>query len=169
MSNPKTMQIEIKGRTVLIDEEDFHFIEDTSLWHITYPRGKNVNYVRRHNNGIFLHRLILNAGKGLVVDHINYNGLDNRRANIRECSVSENSSNRRKPRKPSSTSNYLGVGFYISRGLWRARGVKAGKEYHLGLFKNEIDAAIAYDNWAIATQGEFASTNRKLGLLNDNH
>jgi len=90
----------------IIDDADFDLI---SKYRWTRLKGRNDNSyaVSLDEPKVSMHRLILNPDKHELVDHINHNGLDNRRSNIRVCNKSQNCSNRR-PRKNAS-SKYLGV------------------------------------------------------------
>jgi hypothetical protein len=96
-----------------------------------------------------------------LVDHINRNGMDCRRCNLRPATSSENGWNTRKPNhyggKPCS-SIYKGVSRY--RDKWNARITVHGQRIHLGVFNNEFDAAIAYNSAAVVAFGEFARLNR---------
>lgn len=100
-----------------------------------------------------LHRLITQAFDGETVDHINHNGLDNRRSNLRICNQSENIASARKKR--GATSHYKGVWFDKVRGKWSAQ---CGQQ-KLGRFDQEEDAARAYDKKARELFGEFAHRN----------
>ena len=106
-----------------------------------------------------MHRLVLNAPPHLIVDHINHNGLDNRKANLRLCTVAQNSFNRRPNAQPNKTSKYKGVSLEKKTNLFRAFIHRNKKQYYLGSFKNEIDAAKAYDKKALELFGEFAYLN----------
>lgn len=107
-------------------------------------------------NGILLHRVILERVLGRTldvsehVDHINGNGLDNRRENLRLSNKSQNGGNSRKGKR--NTSGYKGVGFF--KGKWRAR-IYYKKEYHLGLFNTPEEAHEAYCEKAKEFFGEF--------------
>ncbi|MGA2323997.1 MAG: HNH endonuclease [Sedimentisphaerales bacterium] len=104
-----------------------------------------------------LHRAIMNAPKGLVVDHINGESLDNRRANLRLATQSQNSCNKRK--RKNTSSQFRGVSFYKPQGVWNAYINVAGKRIQLGYFDSEIEAAKAYDAAARKYHGEFARLN----------
>jgi len=85
----------------------------------------------------YLHRWIMNPSQNNVIDHINNNGLDNRRENLREVTPSVNSLNNCRD----------GVGFRRDLGKWRARVYVDGKEHFLGHFSNKSDAIIARETF----------------------
>jgi hypothetical protein len=107
---------------------------------------------------VFLHREILDAPKGLLVDHKNGDPLDNRRANLRFATAAQNMHNRRKIRTKTA-SIYVGVYFNKQIDKWGARIRYQGKRIYLGSFKNESDAGRAYDAAAKKCFGEFARLN----------
>jgi hypothetical protein len=104
---------------------------------------------------IYIHRDILKAPYGSVVDHANGNSLDNRRKNIRICTVGQNNCNSGARR--GSASQYCGVGRCGNR--WQARIIFEKTYHHLGVFKTEEEAARAYDRAARELHGEFAWQN----------
>lgn len=157
------MELEIDSQKVLIDEIDSVHLVNISEWRIYSPRGRGVSYVTRIGSGRLLHRIILNVPEGFVVDHINHNGLDNRRENVRICTMADNACNRRKAKN--SSSKFLGVYWNRHRNRWMASGTKNKKTYSLGAFNTEVEAAGAYDEWACRVHGDFANTNLKIGLL----
>jgi len=103
-----------------------------------------------------MHRQIIHVPEGYVIDHINGNGLDNRKANLRPATVAQNAWNSKK-RNPRS--GYKGVCFDKDKGLWRAAIVCNRKRIHLGYFKDKTTAAKAYDKAAKKYHGQFASLN----------
>jgi hypothetical protein len=112
---------------------------------------------------ILMHRLV-KAAHGQQIDHRNRNGLDNRRCNLRVCSPSQNQWN--STSKPHS-SRYKGV-CLVKRArvpTWRAQIMAHGQAFDLGWYRNEEEAARAYDASARRLFGSFARTNEDMGLL----
>jgi hypothetical protein len=100
---------------------------------------------------------IIDIPQGLVCDHINHNGLHNRKPNLRPATSSQNSCNTRKAAK--TTSQYKGVSQEARSNKWRAQIYANGCHIYLGAFDDEIDAAKAYDTAARKYHGEFAVLN----------
>jgi hypothetical protein len=107
---------------------------------------------------IYLHKEIIKVPDGMVIDHINYDGMDNRCANLRAATYPQNMYHRRK-RSGAKHSKYKGVCWKKDRRKWLARIAYEKKKIHLGCFRSEIDAAKAYDHAAKIYHGEFASLN----------
>ena len=162
-----------QGQFALVDDEDFKTIAAYN-WFAKWNRGTQSFYAYRsdYSRGpiaitVRMHRLIAGAtgdGRSQHVDHRNKDTLDNRRANLRICSVTQNGGNSKK-RSDGVTSAFKGVGRYKSRCLWVARIQISGKRRCLGYFAEEAGAARAYDAAALQHFGEFACTNQMLGLL----
>jgi hypothetical protein len=91
------------------------------------------------------------------VDHINHDTLDNRRANLREATTSQNKMNER--RRKDNTSGFKGVAWHKGRRKWCAHIGKDRVKYYLGYFLVVEDAARAYDAEARKRFGEFACVN----------
>lgn len=106
----------------------------------------------------FLHREIIEVPSRLVVDHINGNGLDNRRENLRAATRSENQWNRTAMKR--NTSGFKGVHWNKGRGLWQAVISKHYKKYHLGYFACPERAHLAYCSAAEDLHGRFANAKR---------
>jgi len=144
-----------QGLFAIIDDEDYASMSNYN-WYFdgrSYAvRSVTVNGKRVK---IWMHREIL--GVSCEVDHINGDGLDNRKCNLRPASHMENMRNR----KPNtvSTSKYRGVYWHKQAKKWRARLRTQGLHLSLGLFENEVSAAVAYDNAALRVFGEFARLN----------
>ena len=101
-----------------------------------------------------LHRYLMNPSDNEVVDHKSGNKLDNRKSNLRVCSIQQNSRNKSKQRSNTS-SKYKGICWDKHSRKWKAHI----KHKHIGLYESEEEGAIAYDKAAIKYFGEFANTN----------
>ena len=104
---------------------------------------------------INMHREILHPKDNMLVDHVNGNGLDNRRANLRECTNPQNCQNRR-----IKSWAYKGVYPSISQNRYWATISANEEKIYLGSFPDETSAARAYNEAAIKYHGEFASLNK---------
>jgi len=113
---------------------------------------------RRQSKGktIFMHRQIMHAPQGMVVDHIDGSGLNNHPRNLRLCTRRQNAYN---SRSASGSSQYKGVTYDKATGKWRASINHQGKHHHLGLFDTERQAARAYDAKARELFGPYAYLN----------
>ena len=140
-----------RGLHALVDAEDYEWLNQYQWYAAISNRG--IFYARRNSpDGVVsMHRLIMQAPEGMVVDHINGNGLDNRRCNLRICTQYENALNSR-PRADAK-SRFKGV--YPHHNKWKAR---VGGRY-LGLFDDEVEAAKARDRKARELYGEHAWLN----------
>ena len=158
-----------QGKVALVDDEDFDFLNQWK-WHTRVQSTGNCYAARSiHSKNtchcMFMHRLIMNTFIGMEVDHIDHNGLNNQKYNLRNCTHAQNRSNNRKYK---NTKQYKGLN------IIKYQGKKGNKEYiqsqikynnkliKLGIFKTTIDAAKAYDEAAKELFGEFASVNFKL-------
>lgn len=151
-----------QGKFATVDDADF---EHFNQWKWTANRGGARStswYALRKENGknIQMHRQIINAPDGMQVDHINRDGLDNRRENLRLCTNAENGRNR--AMKSNSISGFKGVCRF--RDKWQAQiGINRVNIY-LGVFADPIDAAKAYDQAAIELHGPYANLNFPVSL-----
>ncbi len=120
---------------------------------------KEQYYAQRSDHGkiFFMHREIIDVPAGFVCDHINHVRLDNRKCNLRVCTLSQNSQNRLP--NELGTSRYKGVRWHKDKRKWEASINYHYRLFHIGYFDYEEDAAIAYDDMAIELFGEFACLN----------
>lgn len=154
--------------TALIDLQDEWILNVFSSWRRVKIHVRVVRYVPTEygtaREEYYLHRLITKAPVGIEIDHINRDGLDNRRSNLRWSTHSQNMLN--KAKKLGCHSKYRGVGFRKGHSTgkpWRAYVTKDRKQLHLGWFATEIEAARAYNAAAMDLYGEFAIQNVDAG------
>ena len=146
-----------RGKFAIVDAADYERLSKHK-WLASGDEQRGFYAARRVGNKLVLmHRVIMNAPEGTVVDHINGNSLNNRRGNLRLCTQKQNSRNARSSRH--STSRFKGVYFHKQTGKWVATIGYNGKTIHLGSFDDEIEAAKAYDRKARELFGEFAYLN----------
>jgi hypothetical protein len=138
-----------RGYFTLIDDDDYDAIVQYS-WH----PGRSGQGVYAHTTigrqTLSMHRLIMQPGPGLVVDHLNCNGLDNRRENLRVCTQAENVRRRRPHGKGSK---YRGVSRTPGGKPWTAMIRVNNKQKNLGRFLTEEEAARVYDSAAFQAWG----------------
>jgi hypothetical protein len=147
----------LHGLRAIIDHDDRDLVSQYRWWAIRRP-GRTYVYGRAKpgDKPVYMHRLLLGFPAGLVVDHINGNGLDNRRANLRACEQRANLTN---TAGRSGSSEYKGVCRVRGRTLWRAAIKIGGRTFYIGAFKQEVEAAIAYDLAAEVLHGQFFRPN----------
>ena len=107
---------------------------------------------------ISMHQDVIEVPEGMVIDHINHDGMDNRGANLRAATRSQNMCHRKK-RSRTTRSKYKGIHWKKRNRKWQAMITVESKRIYLGHFRDEIDAAKAYDRAARKYHGEFASLN----------
>lgn len=148
-----------KGMVALVDDEDFSLVSKYR-WYATISENGRY-YAKRRTNAkhqVYLHREIMKASLGVEIDHIDGNGLNNQKSNLRYCIRRQNAMNTTK-RKPSATSRHKGVCWDKRCKKWTSKINPNGRTINLGLFENEIDAAIAYNKAAMKHFGEYARLN----------
>lgn len=151
----KTIQLS-QGKEAIVDDEDY---ERLNIYKWSYGTGgyaerRPWNWILRSQGPkTFLHRAIMHATKGDLIDHINGNPLDNRRANLRFCTQHQNQANRPRLNK-NNTIGFRGVA--KNRARWSAKCRVNYKNVHIGTFDTPQAAAEAYNAFARRTFGEFA-------------
>jgi len=152
-----------KGKFAIVDPEDYQRLRKYKWYarkspHTFYAVRSITNGKKRPRKNMYMHHLVIDIPEGLYADHINHNGLDNRKANLRLATRTQNIWHRRKFKSP-SRSKFIGVDWASDMKCWRARIRVNGKRIYIGSFKNESDAAKAYDRAAIKYHGQFAVLN----------
>lgn len=148
-----------QGKVALVDIGDFEMVNQYK-WSAIKGYGDVFYAARKIIRGEkldLLHRFIMSPPQNLQIDHINRNGLDNRRCNLRICTQSQNTANQRPQRN--SSSKYKGVSWHKAAKKWQAYIKKNNTDCYLGLFEKEKDAALAYDIEARKLLGKFARLN----------
>ncbi len=150
-----------QGQYTIVDDEDY---EELSLfkWRTQRCKRTGAYYAIRSTSKtsiggtktVLMHRDIMTAPKGMLVDHIDHNTLDNRRCNLRVCTQSQNQMNRGRP--SNNTSGLKGVSWRKDRNKWRAQITVNKKSISLGHFINKKEASLAYRIAVNEYFGEYA-------------
>lgn len=141
-----------RGLKVLIDDNDYAAVRQ-HRWSVSGSLEKGLYAVAKIDGArVQMHRLLMDAPRHLVVDHINGQTLDNRRANLRCCTHSENLRNQARR----ATKGFKGV--YRRASGWQTRLTVGGRNY-TSTHETELGAARAYDLLAQEHFGEFARLN----------
>lgn len=146
----------------LIDDEDYKLVEPYKWRKNAQGYAVSRLYTRiakgiRHATDVRMHRLIMGEPKDMEVDHIDNNGLNNQRYNLRVATHWQNLANR--ALQKNNTSGYRGVSWSKQANKWWAQIYVDSRTVHLGLFDDVKDAAKAYNDAAIERYGEFARLN----------
>jgi hypothetical protein len=146
----------------LVDLDDYELVKDYR-WHLDTNgyASTNIPFGDGKHNYVKMHRLILNTKSFQLVDHCNFNRLDNRRTNIRIASRAQKSSNRVRQRNNGSSifKRVSNQSYKSLRSPWAVSIGFNGKQYHLGSFKEERHAALMHDFWADYFFGDYAQLN----------
>jgi len=132
-----------RGKAALVDDDMYIYLNQWK-WHAI--KGRNTFYAARHiiRNGkrgyITMQHDVLSDKKGFIIDHIDQNGLNNLRRNLRRVNIRGNSLN--SCQYKNNKSGFRGV--YKHRKSWRADKTVYGHTIHLGSFQTKEDAAMAY-------------------------
>jgi hypothetical protein len=155
------------GLVALVDDEDEALVRQYS-WCKLQGKGSRTIYAQtklhgaQWRKGMLMHRLILAVTPDQEVDHINGNGLDCQRQNLRLATSTQNKANAPKRRTHAgnpTSSQFKGVNWVRANAIWKAYGKLNGKMVNLGRFQKETDAALAYNAFAAEHYGEFARLN----------
>jgi len=151
-----------QGKFAIVDLDDYDRLCEHKWFaakgNSTFYAARSIAPRKGKARRLLMHREILKVPEGMLVDHINRDGLDNRKANLRPATDAQNAYNRKK-RSGSNRSRYKGLRWDRRCQKWRAEICADRTRMGLGLFENEIEAAKAYDKAARQHHGEFASLN----------
>lgn len=151
-----------QGKFASVDDEDYEVLSRWK-WYAYRRPEEEIYYAARNDwssgkkKTIWMHREIMKTPKNQNCDHIHHDTLDNRKSQLRNCTPSQSSMNRRKTNK--NTSGYKGV--FRNGNNWRVQIKKDGELVVNKTFVKIIDAARAYDKFASEYFGEYASLNFK--------
>lgn len=150
-------------QVTLVDDEDYDYLTQWK-WCAMYDpnadtyyavRGRTKEELQLGKAPIKMHRVITNARKGELVDHISGNTLDNRKHNLRIVDNTQNQQNKGMSRN--NTSGVKGVSWHKRDRVWRASISVNGKRIHLGNFSDKEDAIKAYRSAVVLYHGEFGN------------
>lgn len=155
-ASAKRMELDLNGsETARIDEADWHLVVGHK-WRAIRPNGRANAYAVSEND-VLLHRLLMAPDDGMVVDHIDGDGLNNTRANLRVCTHRQNRCNQK--RNKANTSGVKGASRIARKKPWKAAIFVGRKCIHLGTFATKDEAAQAYAAGAQKYHGEFAKVD----------
>jgi hypothetical protein len=146
-----------QGKVAWVDQADYGMLSHWKWCTTTREYAcRGGNYADGSPCNVKMHRQIMLPDQHQSIDHINGNGLDNRRENLRICTPSDNAGN---GRNRLGTSAYKGVSRDAVNRKWKSQITHAGNNRNLGRFDDSIDAALAYDLAALSVFGDFARPN----------
>lgn len=148
-----------QGLITIIDNEDYNLLAPFK-WYAMKARHTFYAQRRSGDGKVFMHREIMKViDSKIQIDHIDGNGLNNLRSNLRIVTNRQNCFNRNK--QPNKSSKFKGVNFHKYNCKWRSAINIDGHTYFLGYFDSELDAALAYDDVAEYVFKEYANLNFK--------
>jgi hypothetical protein len=129
-----------QGKVALVDDGDYNYLNQFK-WCVAHWRNGYYAVRKEKSKVVIMHRVIMNAPKNKVIDHIDGNGLNNLKSNLRIVSNRQNLQNRH----VNKTSKYPGVSWYKRLNKWHTQIRIKNKQKDLGYFENERKAAKAYE------------------------
>lgn len=151
----KFIQLANSKKRALVDDEAYRWLHYFK-W---YENAHGYAVARTKDKAIYMHRVVAETPEHLITDHINGLRLDNRLENLRNSTHAQNSTNRKIVH--SGRSKFRGVAWDSRSSKWRVVVQANRKRKHVGMFDNEIEAAMAYDRVARELHGEYAVLNFK--------
>jgi len=151
-----------QGKVAIVDDEDFEYLNQwkwfANLKGKKFYVGRNISMFNGKQTKICMHRFIMNPEKGMVIDHLDGNSLNNQKNNLRICTQAEN--NRNRNFNINNTSGFKGVYWHKISSKWMAYIRINKKRLYLGIYTDPIDAARSYNEAALKYHGEFANLNK---------
>lgn len=151
----------------MVDDEDYDFLNQwkwqagiTLDRNIYAQRTQRINGIRKQ---VAMHRVLMKVTKSESIDHIDRNGLNNQKANLRIADISQNGAN--SSRSKNNTSGFKGVTWHNAAKKWMAQIEVNRHHSYLGLYDDPKEAASVYDRKALEAWGEFSATNKSMGLI----
>ena len=148
-----------QGIVTIVDDDDYQYLNQFK-WYLlkSHSNYYAIRTKRPENKLIQLHRIVIKAKQGEIVDHINGNKLDNRKCNLRICTKSQNCQNRKISKL--NKSGFNGVSWNVNNRKWVAQIAFNNKKMHLGFFNDPTEAAKSFNEAALKYHGEFANLNK---------
>ncbi len=158
--------------TIIIDTEDWDRVKEYkwrifaaachrypyAITDVPHPAGGTKACGRARRTALYLHHAVIGKPqRGMVADHINLHGLDNRKDNLREVTYAQNNQNMRSAKN--SASKYKGVSWHSQHKKWQAAAGRRRSHTHIGYYACEHEAALAYNKKALELWGEHALLN----------
>ena len=152
-----------QGKVAIVDDEMYDYLNQWK-WFANKQKndkfyvGRRILVSNKKQSTIWMHRFIMNPKKGMVIDHLDGNPLNNQKNNLRICTQSENLRNRNC--NINNTSGFKGVYWHKITKKWMSYITINKKSLYLGIYTNPIKAAFAYNEAAIKYHGKFANINK---------
>lgn len=146
-----------QNKYALVDDEDFDRLNQYR-WqaelngHVWYAKRRD----NKNNKNIKMHRVIMKTPDGVKTDHMDRNGLNNQKSNLRICTDSENAWNRKK--RIDNISGFKGVSYHRKTNKWQARIMINGTDFYLGLFTTKLKAYEKYCKVSVKYHGKYSRT-----------
>jgi len=150
-----------QGKVALVDDEDYEYLNQWNWYASKRSNGSFIAIRTVNKKKVLMHRVIMNTPENLIVDHIDHNSLNNQKSNLRNCTHSQNAQNMK---LYCEGIFHKGISWDKVNEKWKAYIRVNGKLIHLGRFKDEENAARAYNTAATKYFGEFAYLNQIGGV-----
>jgi hypothetical protein len=152
-----------QGKVAIVDDDMYDYLMQWK-WFASKQKndkfyvGRSIPVSKNKQTIIYMHRFIMKPNKGMVIDHLDGNPLNNQKNNLRICTNAENTRNSKI--NINNKSGYKGVSYQENRNNYRAQIEFNNKKINIGDFIDPIDAAKAYNAAAVKYHGEFANLNK---------